>query len=1113
MKYKCPVCEKNWKKGDASILCSNCNGWVHHNNRLKCSKLSNEDFVNHTLNDDLSWTCVKCDLLVLPFNNLNDNDLMINSLGINSVDVNVMFNDDILKFRANCDNLTASFGHHEDDDEEMSLDVGIDSKYYDIGEFTKCKPDKSSSFSMLNLNIASISKHIDDLRLILSLLEYNWDIIGISEHKIKKGRLSTVNIDLTGYNEFIFQPTETDFGGTGFYIRNNIDFIERPDLSFNSAGNYESSFVEIILKGKKNLIVGCIYRHPTSVISVEDFNQLVIEPLLEKILKEKKQCSLLGDFNINLLKYDSHKETRDFLNSMTSAFFSPFILQPTRLSSKSLIDNIFFNSLEFSSYSGNLLIEISDHLMQFLIIEGFVKEKAIPEINLYKRNFKHFNDDEFSRSLYQLDWENIVKIEDRDINASYSNFYRSITFLLDEFAPFYKVSKKEYKLKFKPWINSEILDLIKERDKVFKTLSKEKNDILKIDTRNRYKQLRNKITDMKRTSKTKYFKDYFEKNRKKTTEIWKGIKSLVNIKCLYNSSYKLLDANNNLISNQKQMANIFNNYFVNIGLDIEKKISKVKSGNINDYINNINCDKTLFLVPVVSHEIAKVIDSLDINKSTGPNSIPVFIIKILKPFFSDWLAKLINLSFETSVFPDILKVAKVIPIHKKNSKLDHVNYRPISLLSVFSKIYEKILYKRIYGFLSINNLFYEKQYGFRSRHSTNHALISVTEKIKSLLDNGKFVAGVFIDLEKAFDTVNHKYLCEKLKNYGLRGNINLLIKSYLTDRKQFVSINGFDSEIKYVKCGVPQGSSLGPLLFLIYINDFRYSLVKSDCGHFADDTFIMYSSNKLKTIETVLNHELKLASNWLKINKLSLNKDKTKLIIFHSKRKYIDKLNLSIKIDGHRIPVVDKVNYLGMFLDEHLSWEFHINQLSTKLSRGNGILSKLRYYVPQNTLIQVYYAIFHSYLYYGCAIWGQAIEKYLDIIRILQKKCVRIMTFAEFRSHSTPIFQTLGLIKLDDVIRVNILNFVYDFIHNLLPEEFKDFYTFRYEIHNYNNRFVKDSLYINRVNTVNYGIKTICYQGPLIWNELIVDKPLFISMHTKSTFQYNIKKYFMSSYV
>ena len=515
MKYKCPTCEKYWRKGQASIQCSSCKGWVHHNNRLKCSKLSNEEFIVHTSNENLGWNCVKCDLLALPFNDLNDNDFIINSTGHNnftSSDVTVIVNHDKLKFSANCDNLTASFRSNDDNDEDESyLDTGIDSRYYDIDDFLKCKPDKTSSFGMLNLNIASISKHIDDLRLILSLLEFNWDIIGISEHKIHAGKTPSVNIDLTGYKEFIFQPTETDFGDTGFYIRDNIDFIERPDLSFNSAGDYESCFIEIKFKGKKNLIVGCIYRHPTSEISLEDFSQTIIEPLLEKIKKEKKQCTLLGDFNINLLKYDSHKETRDF--------FSPFILQPTRLSSKTLIDNIFFNSIEYSSYSGNILIEISDHLMQFLIIEGFVKDKAIPEINLYKRNLKNMNDDEFSRAVYDMDWVNIVKIEDRDANASMSNFYRSITYLLDEFAPFYKISKKEYKLRFKPWINPEILDLMKERDKLFKTLSKVKNDNLKLDIRNRYKVLRNRVTAMKREGKSKYFEDFFEKNKKKTAEI------------------------------------------------------------------------------------------------------------------------------------------------------------------------------------------------------------------------------------------------------------------------------------------------------------------------------------------------------------------------------------------------------------------------------------------------------------------------------------------------------------------------------------------------------------------------------------------------------------------
>ena len=202
----------------------------------------------------------------------------------------------------------------------------------------------------------------------------------------------------------------------------------------------------------------------------------------------------------------------------------------------------------------------------------------------------------------------------------------------------------------------------------------------------------------------------------------------------------------------------------------------------------------MFLSPTNFSEIEKIINSLDANKSTGPNSIPVFILKILKPFFSFWLTQLINLSFEVSTFPDLLKTAKIASIHKKGSKLNQENYRPISLLSTQSKIYEKVF--------------------------------SLTERIKSLLDSTNFVAGVFVDLEKAFDTVNHNILCDKLNYYGIRGSANKLLKSYLTNRKQYVSVNGFDSHTSNITCGVPQGSSLGPLLFLIYINDFRLCLKK-----------------------------------------------------------------------------------------------------------------------------------------------------------------------------------------------------------------------------------------------------------------------------------------------
>ena len=223
-------------------------------------------------------------------------------------------------------------------------------------------------------------------------------------------------------------------------------------------------------------------------------------------------------------------------------------------------------------------------------------------------------------------------------------------------------------------------------------------------------------------------------------------------------------------------------------------------------------------------------------------------MKICNDFFSTYLTKIINISFVTSIFPDLCKIAKVIPTYKKDYPLDCVNYRPISLLPIFSKIFEKIIYSRMYQFLESNKLIYTRQFGFRANHSSNHALISMTESIKSFLDNGDFRAGIFID----FDTVNHQILCNKLNYYGFRGEINNLLKSFLSNRKQFVSINGFNSSQLETKCGVPQGYTLGPLLFLLYINNLRYSLKYSTVSHFADDTSIIYSSNHLKTIETIL---------------------------------------------------------------------------------------------------------------------------------------------------------------------------------------------------------------------------------------------------------------------
>ena len=252
------------------------------------------------------------------------------------------------------------------------------------------------------------------------------------------------------------------------------------------------------------------------------------------------------------------------------------------------------------------------------------------------------------------------------------------------------------------------------------------------------------------------------------------------------------------------------------------------------------------------------------------------------------------------------------------------NYRPISLLSNINKIYEKIIYKRLYSFLNLHNCIYDLQFGFREYHSTNHALLSLTENIREALDSNSFACGIFIDLQKAFDTVDHTILLQKLHFYGIRGLANNWFKSYLTKRKQFVSIDGFQSEIKSMKFGVPQGSVLGPLLFLIYINDLHSAIRYSLVHHFADDTNLLLKNKSLKQLQKHLNIDLKILQHWLKANKISLNAGKTELILFRHPNKKIN-YDLKITIDGKRLYPSDYVKYLGTIIDSFLNWRFHTN--------------------------------------------------------------------------------------------------------------------------------------------------------------------------------------------
>ena len=538
-------------------------------------------------------------------------------------------------------------------------------------------------------------------------------------------------------------------------------------------------------------------------------------------------------------------------------------------------------------------------------------------------------------------------------------------------------------------------------------------------------------------SKKDYYQSYFLENKSNIKETWKGIKNIISLNKKAESRLAKIKTKNGYTEDTTEIAAEFNNFFSTVGNTIDEK-TPVTNKCFTDYLTE-STQPPILLQSVDSQEIVYFISQMKSSKACGPTSIPNNLLKEHKHIFSTILATLINKSFSDGTFPDLLKLANVIPIYKKKEKLLCSNYRPISLLSNISKIYEKVFHSRLYQFFEENNMFYDLQFGFRKKHSTDHALLSITENIKSKIDNRNLTCGIFIDLEKAFDTVNHRILLKKLEYYGIKGTANHWLCDYLTGRKQRVKIDNTFSDYQGITCGVPQGSILGPLLFLIYINDMHKAAKFCTLYHFADDTNLICSDKNAKLLRKNVNSDLRLVFQWLCANRLSINVDKTEFIIFKSPRKSL-KERITLKLNGKTIFESKKLRYLGLIIDEKITWKFHILELKKKLSQITGIIYKLKKLgIPVDTLKSIYYALFQSCLDYGLCVWGQAGTEYFNKIEVMQNKVIRLIIGADPDSHCEPLYKELGILKLKDLLQIKNASLMWDYDHDEVPINLKSF--------------------------------------------------------------------------
>jgi hypothetical protein len=405
------------------------------------------------------------------------------------------------------------------------------------------------------------------------------------------------------------------------------------------------------------------------------------------------------------------------------------------------------------------------------------------------------------------------------------------------------------------------------------------------------------------------------------------------------------------------------------------------------------------------------------------------------------------------------------------------------MLSIFDKLLEKLMHTRLYKFLTKNQVLYKHQFGFREKHSTTLALIEIFDDIYKKIDNDDYVVGIFLDLQKAFDTVNHTILLDKIYHYGIRGVAYDWIKNYLSQRKQYVTINGCKSSIRNIEYGVPQGSVLGPLLFLLYINDI--SSIDPDIKLFADDTNIFLHNKCLTTLFSDANQCLDKLNTWFRANKLSLNIEKTQYCIFKKqKNKLLDCTHLKLTINNTVIERVNSSKYLGITIDDQLSFKEHIHTVVNKIKQFCGIFYKLRTKLPKNCLKQLYFALIHSHINYGIEIYANTLPTNLDPLIKINNKILRIMQFKPYRTHVSHLYKSFNTLTIPLLHQLNIILIIHKYVHHVkdLPEIYQNYFTFNDQIHSHNTRASR-SLHIAHFDS-NWGRRSIKVLGSQLWNNV-----------------------------
>lgn len=856
------------------------------------------------------------------------------------------------------------------------------------------------SLKSCHINAQSLLCHIDEVRAIFD--HSNVDLIGVSETWLKPN-LDSFEVEIPGYILIRNDRVNKTGGGVALYIRDglkaNVLLTSPPDYSAKP----EYLFVEITSISKEKLLLGICYRPPRTGLLTEFENALL------HLMPNYTHVLVMGDFNINLLMTKPNYEYRHLTTMFESCSMTILPLDATHhtADSHTLLDLLVVSDPSEVICHGQLPIPgISSHDLVFCVIP--IKQFRQKANFITYRDFRNIDENLFFTDLARIPWQIITGLPTVDEMLSQLNYW--ILDLYNKHAPL--TTKRISKKRSTPWLTNEIRSQMGKRDAIYRRAKRLRDPELMLQ----YRLLRNKVKQDLRNAKLRYIHNLFPDRGISSAAMWRNIKSLG---C--GKQKTTLPVNIPL--------NDLNEFFISSSIPNDQDIVKSYIEELSNQPNPPLPFERFSFKHVLEIDTLRAFRKVTSN-ATGVDGISIKMIKKILFAVLPVITAIFNKSLATNNFPSLWKYALVLPLNKVPVPSEAKHYRPISILPTISKCLEKIVHLQINTFLNNNNILNTYQSGFRSSHSTETALLCVTDDIRRAMDLRKCTVLTLFDFSKAFDCVDHSLLLVKLQNLGFSESSLCWIRSYLTGRQQCVRVDDRTSTFKSVSSGVPQGSILGPLLFSLYINDISSVLSFTKHHMYADDLQI-YAHSCVSTLnETItrINLDIENLVKWTKNHGLKLNEDKTQPIIICSSRLHT-KFNIynikQILVNGNPLPFCTSVKNLGVIFNQNMTWEEEVLSVCKKASGSIHSLKQLQYFLPVKIKLRLVKALVFPHFIYCNSVYNDMTVALANKLQVCQNYCIRFVFNLKYDDHISQYYIQNSILKLADLRLLKILSILF----------------------------------------------------------------------------------------